>query len=81
VSKPPREARRKPKGICRSTHLNEKAQGFPELRSQPLRSLLRVIGHPAEAKAEVEIAGAERLSNQVEPLKRLFYFETASFLI
>jgi hypothetical protein len=33
VSKPP-AARRKPKGIYRSTHLDERAQGIPELRSQ-----------------------------------------------
>jgi len=33
VSKPP-AARRKPKGIYRSTHLDERAQGILELRSQ-----------------------------------------------
>jgi hypothetical protein len=34
VSKPP-AARRKPKGIYRSTHLDERARGIiPELRSQ-----------------------------------------------
>ena len=35
VSKPP-AARRKPKGIYRSTHLDERAQGIPELRSQDI---------------------------------------------
>jgi len=33
VSKPP-EARGKPKSICRSTHLDERVQGIPGLRSQ-----------------------------------------------
>ena len=73
VSKPP-EVRGKPKGICRSTHLDVRAQGNPELRSQDILEPLRVNGHPAEAKAEVEIAGAERLSNEVQPLKWLFLF-------
>lgn len=35
MSKPP-EARGKPKGICRSNHLDVRAQGIPELRSQDI---------------------------------------------
>jgi hypothetical protein len=61
--------------ICQSTHVNKRAQGFPDLISQALYgSHRRVIGHPAKAKAEVEKAGTERLSNKAEPLKWLFYF-------
>ena len=72
VSKPP-EARRKPKGIFRSTHLDVRAQGIPELRSQGILEPLRVNGHPVNA-AEGEIASVKRLFKQVEPLKWLYLF-------
>ena len=60
--------------IHRSTHFNKRAHGYPWLRSQEIfRSHIRVIGYPANAKAEGETAEAERLSNKAEPLKWLFY--------
>jgi hypothetical protein len=55
--------------------MNKRAQGFPELRSQALfQSHIRVIGHPADAKAEAETASAEKLSKEAEPLRWLYLF-------
>jgi hypothetical protein len=34
-----------------------------------MNSLVRVNGYPVDAKAEVEIAGVERLPNQMKPLE------------
>ena len=46
VSKPP-EARRKPEGICRSTHLDVSTQGYPETEiARIFWSHIRVFGHP-----------------------------------
>jgi hypothetical protein len=42
VSKPP-AARRKPEGIYRSTHLDVRAQGNPELRSQDILEPFRGV--------------------------------------
>ena len=62
MCKPP-AVRRKPKASAEAPTMNKRAQDFPSLVSQALSgSHLRVIGHPAKAKAEVETAGAERLS-------------------
>jgi hypothetical protein len=72
VSKPP-ETRSKPEGICRSTHLDVRAQGIPELRSQAYAGAIEGIrGHPPRQRIEVDIAGAWRLTDGVEPLNGSF---------
>ena len=73
MSKPP-EARRKPKGVDQGTHLDKRAQGIPELRSQVILEPFKGIWSPCQAKADIESAGEERLSNQAEPLKWLYLF-------
>jgi hypothetical protein len=49
VSKLP-AARRKPKGIYQGTHLDERAQGIPELRSQVILEPFKGIWSAWQAK-------------------------------